>query len=92
MMSNDSKNSTGVNCQIFQKQEPVIKDLTGKINKTNGVREKAKFAEELQREANVLLSCPDYDKEKLDCRNCQFIAEMREKTANLIIKAKKLGK
>jgi hypothetical protein len=85
------KEEAKINCPIFQKQEPVIKDLTDKINKAKGVREKAKFAEELQREANVLLSCPDYDKGKLDCRNCQFVANLRKKTADLIIKAKKLA-
>ena len=86
------KEEARIDCPIFQKQEPVIKDLTDKINKAKGVQAKAKFAEELQGEANVLLSCPDYDKEKLECKNCHFISEMREKTANLIIKAKKLEK
>lgn len=86
------KEEAKINCQIFQKQEPVIKDLTDKINKAKGVREKAKFAEELQREVNVLLSCPDYDKKSIECKNCHFISEMRRKTANLIIKAKKLEK
>lgn len=85
------KEEAKINCQIFQKQEPVIKDLTDKINKAKGVREKAKFAEELQREANVLLSCTDYKSESLDCKNCHFIANLRKKTADLIIKTKKLG-
>ncbi len=80
----------GVNCPAFQKQEPVIKDITDKINQAKGVLEKARFAEELQKEVDVLLSCPDYDKEKFDCKNCHFIANLRKKTANLIIKAKKL--
>lgn len=81
----------GVNCPIFQKQEPVIKDITDKINQTKGIREKAIFAEELQKEVDVLLTCPDYDDKKLDCRNCRFIANLRKKTAGLIIKAKKLA-
>ena len=81
----------GVNCPTFQKQEPVIKDITDKINQVKGVVEKARFAEELQKEVDVLLSCPDYDKEKLDCKSCHFIATLRKKTANLIIKAKKLA-
>jgi len=55
------------------------------------VLEKARFAEELQREVEVLLSCPDYDGENLECKNCHFIANLRKKTANLIIKAKKLA-
>jgi hypothetical protein len=84
------KEEAKISCPIFQKQELVIKDITDKINHTKGVQEKAKFAEELQKEVDVLLSCPDYDKEKLDCKSCHFIANLRKKTANLIIKAKKL--
>ena len=81
-----------INCLTFQKQEPVIKDITDKINQAKGVLEKAKFAEELQKEAEVLLSCPDYESQSLDCKNCHFISNLRKKTSNLIIKAKKLGR
>jgi hypothetical protein len=80
-----------INCSTFQKKESVIKDITDKINQAKGVLEKARFAEGLQREVEVLLSCPDYEKEKLDCKSCHFIANLRKKTANLIIKAKKLA-
>lgn len=80
-----------INCQTFQKQEPVIKDITDKINKVKGVQEKAIFAKELQKEVNVLLSCADFDNKSLDCKNCRFIANLRKKTADLIIKAKKLA-
>ena len=79
-----------ISCPTFLKQETVIKDITDKINQTKGLWEKAIFAEELQKEADVLLTCPDYDDKKLDCRNCRFIANLRKKTAGLIIKAKKL--
>jgi len=85
------KEEPKINCLTFQKQEMVIKDITNKINMAKGVLEKARLAEELQKETNVLLSCPDYDKEKLDCKNCHFIANLRKKTADLIIKAKKLA-
>ena len=85
------KEKSKINCPIFQKQETVIKDITNKINAVKIVQEKARFAEELQKEVGVLLSCPDYDKEKLDCKNCHFIANLRKKTAGLIIKAKKLA-
>ncbi len=85
------KEKPKISCSTFQKQEPVIKDITEKINKANGVQEKAGFAEELEKEVDVLLSCPDYDDKSLDCKNCHFIANLRKKTANLIIKAKKLA-
>lgn len=85
------KKESKISCSIFQKQEPVIKDLTDKINKAKGVVEKAKFAEELQKEVNALLSCGDYNSKKVDCLNCQTIAKLRQRTANLIVKAKKLA-
>jgi len=85
------KKEPKISCPAFQKQEPVIKDITDKINNTKGVQGKAKFAEELQKEVNVLLSCPDFKDTNLDCNNCRFIANLRRKTADLIIKAKKLA-
>ncbi len=86
-----SKENAKINCSVFQKQEPVIADITAKINGAKGVLEKADFAEELQKEVNVLLSCQDYDEKNADCSNCRFIANLRKKTADLIIKAKKLA-
>ncbi|PKL50054.1 MAG: hypothetical protein CVV39_01970 [Planctomycetes bacterium HGW-Planctomycetes-1] len=86
-----SKERAKINCPIFQKQEPVIEDITAKINSAKGILEKAEFAEELQQEVNVLLSCPDYDEKSIDCKNCRFIANVRKKTADLIIKARKLA-
>jgi len=86
-----SKEDAKINCSTFQKQEPVIKDITAKINSAKGVLEKADFAEELQKEVDVLLSCPDYNKKSMDCNNCHFIANVRTKTAGLIIKARKLA-
>jgi hypothetical protein len=79
-----------INCPTFQKQEPAIKEITDKINGAKGVQEKAGFAEELKKEVDVLLSCPDYESQSLDCKNCHFISNLRKKTSNLIIKAKKL--
>jgi len=84
------KEGAKINCGTFQKQETVIKNITNKINIIEGVTGKAVFAEELQKEADVLLTCPDYGDKKLDCKNCRFIANLRKKTAGLIIKAKKL--
>lgn len=86
-----SKEDAKINCSTFQKQEPVIKDITAKINSAKGVLEKADFAEELQKEVDVLLSCPDYDEKSADCSNCRLIANVRKKTADLIIKARKLA-
>jgi hypothetical protein len=84
------KEESKIDCPTFQKQEAVIKNITDSINKAKGVMEKAGFAEELKKEVDVLLSCPDYESQSLDCKNCHFISNLRKKTSNLIIKAKKL--
>ena len=77
-------------CPTFQKQEPVIQDITDRINKANDVREKAELARKLQEEVDVLWFCPDCDEEDSGCNICRIIANAREKTAGLIIDAEKL--
>jgi len=84
------KEEPKISCLTFQKQESVIRDITEKINKARIVIEKATLAEELEKEVSVLLSCVNYDKASLTCKNCHSIANLRKKTANLIIKAKTL--
>jgi len=86
-----SKEDAKINCPTFQKQELVIKDITAKINNAKDVLEKAEFAKNLQKELDVFFSCPDYDKKSTDCNNCRFIANVRTKTAGLIIKSEKLA-
>ena len=85
------KKEAKINCTTFQKQEPVIKDITNKVNTIRGVTGKAVFAEELRKEVDVLLSCSDYKEGSLDCGSCHFIANLRKRTANLIIKSEKLA-
>lgn len=85
------ENRPTINCPTFQKQEPVIEGISAKINKAKESQEKAVSADELQKEVDVLLSCPDYDEKSVDCRNCRLITNLRKKTAALIIKAKKLA-
>jgi len=84
------ENKAKISCPIFQKQEFFIKDLTDSVNMAKNVQEKAGFAERIGEEADVLLSCVDHDSKRIDCKHCHFIANLRKKTANLIIKAKKL--
>jgi len=85
------KEGAKINCPTFQKQELVIKDITDKINTIEGVTGKAVFAEALLKEVNVLLACQDYNDKSIDCENCRFIANLRKRTADIIIKAKKLA-
>ena len=85
------KEDAKINCPTFQKQQLVIEDITAKINNAKDVLAKAEFAKELQQEVDVLLCCPDYNENNTDCKNCHFIANIRKKTAELIIKAKRLA-
>ena len=85
------KDNPKINCPIFQKQEPIIKELTNNINNAKGVEEKDRVSEELKKEIGVLFSCSDYDEKRLDCSSCRFIANLRKRTVDLIIKAKKLA-
>ncbi len=85
------KERSKINCPIFQKQEPIIKELANNINKAKGIEEKARVSEELKKEIGVLLSCSDYDEKRLDCSSCRFIANLRKRAVDLIIKAKKLS-
>ncbi len=85
------KERSKINCPIFQKQEPIIKELADNINKAKGIEEKARVSEELKKEIGVLLSCSDYDEKRLDCSSCRFIANLRKRTVDLIIKARKLA-
>ena len=84
------KEDAKISCRTFQKQELAIKDIIDKINSAKDVLGKAEFAEKLQEEVNVLLSCQDCNENNEDCKNCHFIASVRKKTAGLIIKAKRL--
>ena len=79
-----------MDCPTFQKQESIIKDLTDRINRAEGVSEKAGIAEEMQKEVALLLCCLESDEGKAGCGNCRFIANLRGKTAALIIRAQKL--
>lgn len=76
---------------MFNKQEPAINQITDEINKARGVQEKARWAEELIKEVNILLECPQHDGAKLDCMNCRTIYELRNRTANLVVKTGKLA-
>jgi len=80
-----------ISCSIFRKQEGFINEITDKINRAQNIEEKAALAEELEKEVDALLFCSDYDGAKLDCRNCEFVANLRKKTAGLIKHARKLS-
>jgi ABC-type hemin transport system substrate-binding protein len=80
-----------IGCPTFQNQEAIIEGITARINSAADILEKAEHAQKLLEEADVLVSCPDYDQNGLDCRNCRTIAALRTKTARLVITAGKLA-
>jgi len=65
-----------ISCPLFIKQDKIITDITNKINKAGKSSEKAKLAEELKDEINVLLKCEDYDDDSLNCERCQLFVEL----------------
>lgn len=80
----------GINCAIFQTAEAAIRDVKDKLNRAKR-EEKARFAESLKVEVELLLSCPEYDRKELNCSNCRFIANAHKRTAEIIIKVGKTG-
>jgi len=83
-------NIMGIDCEKFQQKEVIIKRLTRKINEASNVSEKAVLANQLLQEVGVLLSCEDYDSKNNNCINCHIVANLRKKTASLILKAKEI--
>ena len=85
------KQENTMGCRIFTRQESAISRITAEINKARGAREKASWAAELLKEVKVLLECPKHDAAQPDCVNCRTICELRNRTANLVLKAGKLA-
>ncbi len=87
----DNENATNINCESFQKQEKVMKDLTAKINAAKDVHLKAQYAKELKNEIENMLANEDFSKHILICESCRLITNLRKRTAELIIKVEKLA-
>jgi len=85
------KEESEINCKIFKIQDPIIKKATQLINSAKNPAQKAEQAEKLLSKIKVLLECLEYDSNKIDCKVCRNIAELRKKTAELIIKASSLA-
>ena len=79
-----------IKCPIFQSKNEEIEGVTKAINEAENIERKALLAERLIKEAEDLLSCEYFDEKRADCKICHYIADLRKKTANLILKAKEL--
>jgi len=80
------KTTPEIVCPVFLRQESRIGMLTDRINRSNSIGLKAKFAEEMDKDAKLLLRCPDYDERSPDCVNCYTVSILREKMVLLILR------
>lgn len=81
-----------IDCPIdlFPKQEIEIARLTRSINQAPTAAQKGPFAQSLLEAVTVLLDCPAYDPENMNCTLCRNFSELRRKTANLVVAAGRL--
>lgn len=82
--------SDSMRCPIFKSKNEEIEEINKAINKAKEIGEKAYLAEKLIKEANRLLACKLFEVQKPECKICHYLADLRKKTANLILKAKEL--
>ena len=89
-MYNQKDNST-IQCNIHQESYTAMKVIKQKINHGSSVCIKAKYAEELSDKVASLIDCQQYDDREHDCILCRMVTDLHKKTAELIIKAKRLS-
>ena len=77
-------------CSIYRKVHPKIKTLTEEINRAHDVKEKANKAQFLGEEAQALIDCEKRGSLAV-CPACGTINQVRKKTAELILKTRKLA-
>jgi len=85
--------TTQIICPIdlFQPQEKKMQSIIQEINTSKDINEKASYANELQKEVDVLLKCKSYDEKNLNCRSCQTIADLRQKAVEIVLKTAKVA-
>lgn len=81
-----------IHCEIFCREESVIKDLTLQINRIKEPNIRKIRAQDLLEKVTKLLGCWMYEEGKVDCHNCQMISKLRKKTALFIIGVSDFGR
>ena len=81
-----------IKCTIFKSKNEAIEGVTKAINESEDVERKAHLAERLIKEAEELLVCKHFDEKRADCKICHYIANLRIKTANLIIRTSRFAR
>lgn len=84
------QNIKKIKCVIFQAKNEIIERITQAINEAKDVKGKAVIAQKLLDEVEKLLCCKHFIRGKAECKICHYIADLRKRTANLILKAKEL--
>lgn len=77
---------------LFDDQEVRMAALTEAVNQALTPLEKAPWAEEIMAAADELLACEAYDESSRDCRLCHRFAELRRRTAALIVKVAQVAR
>jgi len=77
---------------LFAEQERQISRLTLAINRAETATDKAPWAQELIQAVDVLRACEAHDESSSHCHLCRDLAELRCKTAALVIQASKLAR
>lgn len=89
----DKPDITQIECPInlFQEQEKKMQAIIHNLNQTKIIDEKASYANELQKEINVLLECKSYDENNTNCKSCQTVAGLRQKVVGVVLKTQQVA-
>ncbi len=88
-MRRGASGRAGIDCPIdlFGPTKREIEEITASINQAQSPAAKAPLASELRRTVGKLLSCTAYDPDNANCRLCQEVSQLRDKTAALVERA-----
>ena len=79
-----------IKCPVFTSKNEEIEKINKAINEAGEIGGKARLAERLIKEVDELINCKLFDEKRAGCKICHYIADLRKKTANLILKTKEL--
>jgi len=85
------KETSKIQCDIHQENFAAMDVIKQQINHESSVDKKAKYAETLLERVACLIDCPKYNDQESDCEYCHVFAALNKRTAELIIKAKRLS-
>ena len=81
-----ANNQDFIQCSIWDKYEKKAQEIIKRLNETKDLQEKANYASGLIDAEEILLECEYFKNDDPACRVHRGIAELRRKTAEIIIK------